>query len=99
MKLGSDALYTDALSIGSGSMLDVNGLGLFVAGDAAAAMNGWIAAGMLRDSTLVAPLKLAAEFDAGTGVTLLTTFVPEPAAATLLALAVAALLSVRRRRA
>jgi len=56
---GRECLFVHALDIGEGSWLDVNGLPLYVAGDVAATLDGWIADGTLIDSTGAAGLDAA----------------------------------------
>jgi len=79
--------FFHGLLIGDGSILDVNGLNLYVEGDVANQLDDWIGGGntgRLYDSTLSPGLYLDAVFDQANNWTTLTV-VPEPAALALLA--------------
>lgn len=91
---GSEALFVRDLLINPGSSLDLNGLSLYVEGDVAGRLDGWIRDGRLFDAKLAQGLRLDAWFDAGRNWTTFAA-VPEPATATFAALA---LLAARRRR-
>ena len=94
---GYETLFTGALTIGTGSQLDVHGLSLYVAGDVAAALDGYISAGLLTDSTLEEGEVLDAVYSSGDGWTTLTV-VPEPTTSVLLLGGVALGAWIRRRR-
>jgi len=75
---GRECLFLHDLTIGSGSELDLNGLDLYLQGDATGLLAGWIADDRLIDAT---GRLLGAAFDGGSG----WTSVPEPATLALLA--------------
>ena len=78
---GSEAMFANAMTIGAGSSLDVNGLRLYILGDVATTLDGYIAAGTLFDSTLAGP-GLDAIYDSGNNWT--TLVIPEPGTMLLL---------------
>ena len=89
-----DAVCGSVLSISQASVLETNGVSLFVAGDVADLLNSWIADGRIIDTTLSAGQYLEAIYDSNSGWTEVVA-VPEPTALTLLLMALA--LSPKRR--
>jgi len=92
---GHEALFLGGLFISPTATLDINGVGLFIRGDATGELKDWIPDGLIFDSAGLTPELL---YDPILNRTVITPIeVPEPSAIILLAAGLVSLGSRRRR--